>query len=104
LAARKKTFNLTDKTQLHSTSVLKMAFTITLIDTHNEEIHIHAAMVIAEQTGNVMVRLWCLIGQSMLYRKRGQVEETRCTSLLALEVATAIPRPEQIATAQANLA
>ena len=68
------------------------------------EEHIHAAMVIAEQTGNVMVRLWCLIGQSILYRKRGQVEETRRTSLLALEVATAIPRPEQIATAQANLA
>ncbi len=68
------------------------------------EEHIHAAMAIAEQTGNVMVRLWCLIGQSILYRKRGQVEEARRTSLLAMEVATAIPRPEQIATAQANLA
>ncbi len=68
------------------------------------EVHIHAAMVIAEQTGNVMVKLWCLIGQSILCRKRGQVEETRRTSLLALEVATAIPRPEQSGTAQANLA
>ncbi len=66
--------------------------------------HIHAATAIAEQTGNVMVKLWCLIGQSLLYRKRGQVEETQRISLLALEVATAIPRPEQSGTAQANLA
>ncbi len=68
------------------------------------EEHLQAAAAIAEQTGNVMVRLWCVIRRSILYRNRGRIEDTRDASLLALDLATALARSEQSGTAQANLA
>lgn len=64
----------------------------------------HAAQLISKQTGDVALQSLTLTYLTVLCRKRGQIEETRQLSSLALEVATKVQRPEYIGMAKANQA
>ncbi len=68
------------------------------------EEHIQAAQVMGEQIGEMRLQSRCLIYLTVLFRKRGQVEEARRLGSQALAIATAMQLPDYIAMAKANLA
>ncbi len=73
-------------------------------DLDEAEKHLHSALKLAEQIGDVVVQSRCLTYLSILYRKRGEKEEVEHYVSRALTVATAGKMLEYISTAKANLA
>jgi len=68
------------------------------------EEYMQAALKLAERIGDVVVQSRCLTYLTVLYRKRGQIEEVQRYISRALDVATAGNMLEYISTAKANLA
>jgi tetratricopeptide (TPR) repeat protein len=68
------------------------------------EAHLHAALALAERIGNVTYLTWSLTYLAVLWRKRGQVEETRRYVARAMKVATAGQFAPWIGVGRANLA
>lgn len=68
------------------------------------EEHLLKALAWDEQVGDVNEKTLSLTYLTILYRKRGRVEEARRFSLLALESATRANMVSYLATAKANLA
>jgi DNA-binding SARP family transcriptional activator len=73
-------------------------------DLGEAEKQMQVALALAEQTGDVVHQSRCLTYLTILYRKRGQLEETRHCASQSLEVARAGHMIEYIGMAQANLA
>jgi tetratricopeptide (TPR) repeat protein len=76
-------------------------------DLNLAEEQLQAALAVGKQAGHVTLQLFCLTYLTyltVLYRKRGQVEETRQLGEQALAVATVLQQPNYIAMAKANLA
>jgi tetratricopeptide (TPR) repeat protein len=63
-----------------------------------------AALALAERTGDVVHQSRCLTYLTVLYRKRGQLDDARHCASLSLAAATAGQMLEYIGTAHANLA
>jgi predicted ATPase/class 3 adenylate cyclase len=73
-------------------------------DLTESEAHLQAALRLAERTGNVEVQSRCLTYLTVLFRKRGQVDETQIFSERSIVVAKAGRMIEYISMAQANQA
>jgi DNA-binding SARP family transcriptional activator len=73
-------------------------------DLDEAEAHIQAALAVGERAGDVVLQSRCLTYLTIVYRKRGQVEETSRYASRALRVATSLHWPEDVAMARANLA
>jgi tetratricopeptide (TPR) repeat protein len=73
-------------------------------DLDEAEGHLQATLKRAEQVGDVVIQSRCLTYLTILYRKRGQIEEVQHYISRALAVATAGNMLEYISTAKANLA
>ena len=67
------------------------------------EKHLQATLKLAERIGDVVVQSRCLTYLTILYRKRGQIEEVQHYISRALAVATAGNMLEYISVAKANL-
>ena len=68
------------------------------------EREMHGGLALAERTGDVALQSRYLTYLAVIYRRQGQVEETRRYVARALEVATAGQMHDYIATGKANLA
>ncbi len=66
--------------------------------------NLQTSLTLAERIGNVAFQARGLAYLTVVYRKRGQVEETHSYTLRSLEAATAAGMSIYIATSQANLA
>jgi DNA-binding SARP family transcriptional activator len=64
----------------------------------------HTALALAERTGDVVHQSRCLTYLTILYRKRGQLDQVRDYASRSLTAATAAEMTEYVGTAQANLA
>ena len=73
-------------------------------DLDEAEAHMQAALAVGERAGDVTLQSRCLTYLTIVYRKRGQVEETSRYASRALTVATSLHLPEYVAMARANLA
>ncbi len=73
-------------------------------DLDEAEAHIQAALAVGERAGDVVLQSRCLTYLTIVYRKRGQVEETSRYASRASTVATSLHWPEDVAMASANLA
>lgn len=73
-------------------------------DLDEAEAHIQAALAVGERAGDVVLQSRCLTYLTIVYRKRGQVEETSRYASRASRVATSLHWPEDVAMASANLA
>jgi len=74
-------------------------------DLDEAETHMQAALVVVERAGDVTLQSRCLTYLTIVYRKRGQVEETSRYASRSLRVATSsLHLPEYVAMARANLA
>jgi DNA-binding SARP family transcriptional activator len=73
-------------------------------DLDEAEAHIQAALAVGERAGDVVLQSRCLTYLTIVYRKRGQVEETSRYASRASKVATSLHWPEDVAMASANLA
>jgi len=73
-------------------------------DLDGAEKQILTALALAERTGDIVHQSRCLTYLTILYRKRGQLEEARHYASRSLVAATAGQMVEYIGTAQANLA
>jgi DNA-binding SARP family transcriptional activator len=62
------------------------------------------ALALAERTGDVVHQSRCLTYLTILYRKRGQLDQVRQYASRGLELANAAEMLEYVGTAQANLA
>jgi tetratricopeptide (TPR) repeat protein len=62
------------------------------------------ALALAERTGDVVHQSRCLTYLTILYRKRGQLDQARQYASRSLALATAAEMIEYVGTAQANLA
>src|SRR5258707_8362504 len=72
-------------------------------DLDEAEAHIQAALAVGERAGDVVLQSRCLTYLTIVYRKRGQVEETSRYASRALKVATSLHWPEDVAMARDNL-
>ena len=72
------------------------------LDTAGDELQ--AALGLARKTGDVTTQARCLTYLTVVFRKRGQVEEVRRLAAQSLAAAATAHMPEYTATAQANLA
>jgi class 3 adenylate cyclase/tetratricopeptide (TPR) repeat protein len=68
------------------------------------EAHMHAALTLAERTGDIVHQSRCLTYLAILYRKQGPSEKARHYISRSLAIATAAQTLEIVATAKANLA
>jgi class 3 adenylate cyclase len=66
--------------------------------------HLKATLKLAENIGDIVVQSRCLTYLTILYRKRGLVEEVKHYISRAMDVATAGNMLEYISTAKANMA
>jgi predicted ATPase/class 3 adenylate cyclase len=66
--------------------------------------NLRATLRLAEKIGDIVVQSRCLTYLTILYRKRGHIEEVKHYIFRALDVATAGNMLEYISTAKANLA
>jgi tetratricopeptide (TPR) repeat protein len=73
-------------------------------DLDEAEAHMQAALAVGERAGDVVLQSRCLTYLTIVYRKRGQVEETSRYASRASRVATSLHWPEDVAMARANLA
>jgi DNA-binding SARP family transcriptional activator/predicted DCC family thiol-disulfide oxidoreductase YuxK len=73
-------------------------------DLDEAEKQMQAALELAEQTGDVVHQSRCLTYLTILYRKRGQLDQARGYAFRSLAAAKAGRMLEYIGTAQANLA
>jgi tetratricopeptide (TPR) repeat protein len=73
-------------------------------DLDEAEAHMQAALAVGERAGDVVLQSRCLTYLTIVYRKRGQVEETSRYASRALRVATSLHWPEDVAMASANQA
>jgi tetratricopeptide (TPR) repeat protein len=73
-------------------------------DLDEAETHLQAALAVGERAGDVMLQARCLTYLPIVYRKRGQMEETSRYASRFLRVATLLHWPEYVAMARANLA
>jgi len=73
-------------------------------DLDGAEKQMQTALALAERTGDVVHQSRCLAYLTILYRKRGQLEEARQYVSRSLAAATAGQMVEYIGTTQANLA
>ncbi len=73
-------------------------------DLDEAEAHMQAALAVGERAGDVMLQSRCLTYLTIVYRKRGQVEETSLYASRSLTVATSLHWLEYIPMARANLA
>jgi DNA-binding SARP family transcriptional activator len=73
-------------------------------DLDEAEAHMQAALAVGERAGDVVLQSRCLTYLTIVYRKRGQVEETSRYASRASRVATSLHWPEDVAMASANLA
>src|SRR5436305_1206896 len=65
-------------------------------DLDEAEEHMKAALALTERTGDVSLQARCLTYLTILYRKRGQVEEARRSATRSLAVALAADMPEYV--------
>ena len=72
------------------------------LDTAHEELQ--AALSLARQTGDVTTQARCLTYLTVVFRKRGQVQEVRRLAAQSRAAAANAHMPEYTATAQANMA
>jgi eukaryotic-like serine/threonine-protein kinase len=73
-------------------------------DLDEAETHMQAALVVGERAGDVKLQARCLTYLTIVYRKRGQVEETSRYASRSLTVATSLHLSDYIAMARANQA
>jgi DNA-binding SARP family transcriptional activator len=73
-------------------------------DLDEAEAHMQAALAVGERAGDVVLQSCCLTYLTIVYRKRGQMEETSRYASRALRVATSLHWLEDVAMARANLA
>jgi tetratricopeptide (TPR) repeat protein len=73
-------------------------------DLDGAEKQMQTALALAERTGDIVHQSRCLTYLTILYRKRGQLDQARQYASRSLTLATAGQMLEYIGTAQANLA
>jgi DNA-binding SARP family transcriptional activator len=73
-------------------------------DLNEAQEQFHDALKMAERAGDALLQSQCLTYLAIVYRKLGQVEETRCTCSQALIKATEAQRLEDMGMTEANLA